>query len=417
MAARTLLLATALAAAASSVTAHSIVTSVWINGKDTADAGVGSGSSYMRTPSSNSPVKDLTSAALACNDRGTNAVSGYLKVAAGDTIEPEWYHSGGRGDDPIATSHVGPITTWISPLEANTQGDVWVQIASEAYWKDRSQWAVDKLNANKGRHTVHVPADLAPGKYLMRFDIVGLHEAQSAGGAQFYPNCAQVEVTGSGKTALPKGVSIPGFFTASTPGVVWVYYSGTYDTKLDYVAPGTGVWDGSSSYSTATCKEVVYGLAPAGYCQSGATKPVTTTSKAPASTSKAATTSKAVTTSKVATTSVAAPITSSRPATSAVVTTTSKAAVVTTVRPTTSVAATPVTSQAATTTSSASGAAYTDYNSCMRAYNKCLDSHQSKSGGAVDFSECYSSFQCSSLKRERFKRAAHAAPLRRRHRA
>ncbi|BGP47089.1 hypothetical protein JCM10450v2_002941 [Rhodotorula kratochvilovae] len=413
MAARSAFFAAALVAAASSVSAHSIVTSVWVAGKDTADGSTGVASSYMRVPSSNSPVQDLTSASLACNDKGTNPVSGFLSVAAGDVIEPEWYHSGERGADPIDPSHKGTLTTWISPYDANTDGPVWVEIASEAYYKDSSEWAVSKMVANKGRNSVTIPSTLAPGKYLVRFDLLALHAAGSAGGAQFYPNCAQIEVTGSGSTELPAGVSIPGFFTESTPGIVWdIYYSASYDITGDYVAPGTGVWDGTSTYSTDTCTETVDGLAPAGYCQGGSnsTAPAPTTSKAAASSTVAASSSAAASSSSAAGSSAAG--SSSAAASSAAATTTSKAAVVTTAAPTTSAAATsaaaPSSSQAATTTSSAADSAYTDYNSCMRAYNKCLDSHQPKSGGAADFSECYSSFNCSSL-RKMHKRRAHRA--------
>ncbi|BGP31081.1 hypothetical protein JCM10296v2_002845 [Rhodotorula toruloides] len=131
MVAKTAVYLAAPAAAAHSVAAHTIVTSVWVNGKDTADAGVGVGSS--------TPVKDLSSPNMACNDRGTTPVGGFLKVAPGDVIEPE---------PSIATSHVGPIESWISPYDANTKGDVWVQISSEAYDKDSSQWAVEKMIAN-----------------------------------------------------------------------------------------------------------------------------------------------------------------------------------------------------------------------------------------------------------------------------
>ncbi|GJN93874.1 hypothetical protein Rhopal_006933-T1 [Rhodotorula paludigena] len=94
-----------------------------------------------------------------------------------------------------------------------------------------------QMIANRGRNTVKVPANLASGRYLVRFDLLALHEGQSPGGAQFYPSCAQIEVTGSGSTALPSGVAIPGFHTSSTPGVVWIYYSSSYNVERDYVAP------------------------------------------------------------------------------------------------------------------------------------------------------------------------------------
>ena len=40
-------------------------------------------------------------------------------------------------------------------------------------------------------------------------------------GAQFYPNCVQIEVTGDGNVELPKdGVSFPGAYKYEDPGVV-----------------------------------------------------------------------------------------------------------------------------------------------------------------------------------------------------
>lgn len=43
-------------------------------------------------------------------------------------------------------------------------------------------------------------------------------------GAQFYPSCIQLEVTGTG-TALPTSlVSFPGAYTPTTPGVVFNLY-------------------------------------------------------------------------------------------------------------------------------------------------------------------------------------------------
>lgn len=43
----------------------------------------------VRQPTLNSPVFDLNSPDMACNDRGTTQVSGTLKVSAGDTLEPQ----------------------------------------------------------------------------------------------------------------------------------------------------------------------------------------------------------------------------------------------------------------------------------------------------------------------------------------
>lgn len=129
----------------------------------------------VRAPGTNSPVQDITAAALACNVKGTTEVSGSLTVQAGDIMsvlpplptppapfspladtnilpclsntasEPEWYHAGERGADPIDPSHKGPLTTWLAPYESNTAGDVWVKIAEEGWSSTTSDWAVDRV--------------------------------------------------------------------------------------------------------------------------------------------------------------------------------------------------------------------------------------------------------------------------------
>lgn len=56
--------------------------------------------------------------------------------------------------------------------------------------------------------------------------MIALHEgdvsyiANPRRGAQFYPDCVQIEVTGDGTVELPKGVSFPGAYSYEDPGVV-----------------------------------------------------------------------------------------------------------------------------------------------------------------------------------------------------
>ena len=52
-------------------------------------------------------------------------------------------------------------------------------------------------------------------------EIIALHLAQSIGGAEFYPACIQLNVTGSGN-AVPKSsdlLSFPGAYSATDPGI------------------------------------------------------------------------------------------------------------------------------------------------------------------------------------------------------
>ena len=105
----------ALATLITSATAHTLVWGVWVNGVDQGDGR----SLYVRSPPNNNPVKDLTSAALACNVNNTRehpvlplyvhfadvcphiAVPKYVEVKAGDQLTFEWYHNV-RNDDIIA---------------------------------------------------------------------------------------------------------------------------------------------------------------------------------------------------------------------------------------------------------------------------------------------------------------------------
>lgn len=47
-------------------------------------------------------------------------------------------------------------------------------------------------------------------------EILGLQRTNTDGSlAQFYPNCHQITITGSGKAALPKGIALPGAYQPS----------------------------------------------------------------------------------------------------------------------------------------------------------------------------------------------------------
>ena len=89
--------------------------------------------------------------------------------------------------------------------------------------------------------TSKIPASLAAGNYLIRHELLALHQANTP---QFYPECAQIVVTGSG-TASPSGsylTQIPAYASASDPGVKVDIYSNSQSTT--YTCPGPAVWTG-----------------------------------------------------------------------------------------------------------------------------------------------------------------------------
>ncbi|KAK1142042.1 hypothetical protein N8T08_008248 [Aspergillus melleus] len=290
----------ALAAAAKMANAHATVFAVWINGEDQGLGNTDSG--YIRSPPSNSPVTDVTSTDMTCNVNGDKAAAKTLSVKSGDKVTFEWHHdSRDAGDDIIASSHLGPVMTYIAPTKKGSSGEGWVKLAEEGYDKSTDKWAVDNLIANKGKHSVTIP-DIEAGEYLLRPEVIGLHEGTREGGAQFYMECVQVKVTSDGSKALPEGVAIPGAYKADDKGVLFDIY-GDFDS---YPIPGPAVWDGASSGSSGSGSSS--SAAPAA--------PSTTAPAAVSTTAAAATTQEAVitaapTTQEAVVTAAPAPVESS----------------------------------------------------------------------------------------------------------
>jgi hypothetical protein len=100
-------------------------------------------------------------------------------------------------------------------------------------------WGTAKVLKNLYWESV-VPKSLAPGNYLVRHELLALHQANTP---QFYAECAQIEVTGSG-SASPSGdylANIPGYAAQSDPGITVDTYSSAITT---YTGPGPQVWTG-----------------------------------------------------------------------------------------------------------------------------------------------------------------------------
>lgn len=48
------------------------------------------------------------------------------------------------------------------------------------------------MNACCGKVDVKIPSDIVAGDYLLRAEVIALHTAQSAGGAQLYMSCCKL---------------------------------------------------------------------------------------------------------------------------------------------------------------------------------------------------------------------------------
>jgi hypothetical protein len=91
---------------------------------------------------------------------------------------------------------------------------------------------------------VNIPNDIAGGYYLVRPELLALHQAdKSPPNPQFYIGCAQIFLQSTG-TAVPENtVSIPGYVHAGDASVDFNIYT----PQWPYPMPGPASYESSSS--------------------------------------------------------------------------------------------------------------------------------------------------------------------------
>ncbi|TVY84302.1 putative endo-beta-1,4-glucanase D [Lachnellula suecica] len=228
-----------LLAGATSVLGHSTFQEMWVDGVDKV-------STCARLPLSNNPVTSVTTNDIRCN-AGTVPVTPLCTVDAGGNVTVEMHAQPGDrscANQAIGGNHYGPILVYMSKV-ANAATDVgagsWFKVDEFGYDVATNKWGTDLLNDNCGKRSFKVPADLAPGNYLVRAEAIALHTASTAGGAQFYMTCFQINLTGTG-TKTPAGVSFPGAYKATDPGILINIYQAS--NIANYQIPGPALFTG-----------------------------------------------------------------------------------------------------------------------------------------------------------------------------
>ncbi|KAA1469894.1 glycoside hydrolase family 61 protein I [Dentipellis sp. KUC8613] len=230
-------------ALAASASAHTIFQELYVNGVDQGHI------NGIRVPDYDGPITDVTSNDLICNG-GINPYhqpisKTVITVPAGAQVTTEWHHTLNGADpsdpaDPIDPSHHGPVMAYLAQIPNATQSDVtglkWFKIWEDGMESDQS-WGVDRLIASKGKVSFTIPSCIAAGQYLLRAEIIALHAAESYPGAQFYMECAQLQITGGGNTS-PATVSFPGAYKGTDPGVT----INIYQHLNSYTVPGPPVF-------------------------------------------------------------------------------------------------------------------------------------------------------------------------------
>ncbi|ESU08386.1 hypothetical protein FGSG_04681 [Fusarium graminearum PH-1] len=169
-----------------------------------------------------STASSLSSPDIVCH---LNATNGHLTadVTAGTTITVRW------SDWPEA--HWGPVLDYMARCSNNDcttvdkaklkffKIDELGQLTRGTVPGQPGYWANNKLRDANFTWNITIPANLAPGSYVLRHEIIALHPGGAEGTTQMYPQCVNLVVKGHG-TVQPDGVFATDLYSSTDAGLL-----------------------------------------------------------------------------------------------------------------------------------------------------------------------------------------------------
>lgn len=217
------------------------------------------------------PELDLSSPSLACRTGGKSAQNSG-QIAAGGTVGMFWTSDDKNiNPDGWAESHRGPVITYLAPCggdcsSVDASSLKWTKIAESGVVSGQANtqgtWATDAMRANGGVASATIPSSIAPGNYVLRNEIIALHKAHE-GVPEFYPQCANIEVTGGGADDLSgQGVVSSQLYSTSD---AQIFGFSVYDNREStWVVPGPPLYSSAGAGSTGGSSNSTGGAAPTG---------------------------------------------------------------------------------------------------------------------------------------------------------
>lgn len=195
------------------------------------------------------------------------------KVAAGDVVELQW--------TTWPDSHHGPVLDYLAKCDGDCSS---VDKTTLEFFKidegglvdgssSPGNWASDQLIANNNSWAVTIPTGIAPGNYVLRHEIIALHSAGQSDGAQNYPQCINLEITGEG-TDTPAGTLGTALYKDDDPGIL----INIYTALSTYTIPGPTLY--SDAVTMAQTEVAIATAAPASTGRSTSYVAATTTAAA-----------------------------------------------------------------------------------------------------------------------------------------
>ncbi|KAK3689572.1 glycoside hydrolase family 61 protein [Podospora appendiculata] len=194
------------------------------------------------------PIFSVDDKYLACNNPGTPPTS-YIPIQAGENITAVYYYW---------LHPVGPMSVWLASCGDADCRDVdvnkaeWFKIweaglldgpnLAEGVWYQK---AFQNWDGTPDLWSVTIPVSLRPGTYMIRHEILSIHIENKP---QFYPECAHLNITGTGTAFPPKQYlkTFPGAYDPNDPSININIYSAENANITKYVIPGGPVWKGKT---------------------------------------------------------------------------------------------------------------------------------------------------------------------------
>lgn len=207
---------------------------------------------------------DYSSPDIICHQNATNA-KGHVTIEAGDRINIQWTE--------WPDSHHGPVMDYLADCGDSCEA---VDKTKLEFFKidgvglvDDSEvpgtFGDDQLIKNNNSWMVEIPKSIAPGNYVLRHELMAMHGAGTEGGAQNYPQCFNLKVTGSGSDK-PKGTLGTELYKPKGDGIV----VNIYQSLSSYHLPGPATYSGATSISQTTSTITSTGSATVGSASASA---------------------------------------------------------------------------------------------------------------------------------------------------
>jgi len=173
--------------------------------------------------------------------RAATPAKAHIQLNAGDIVYLQW--------DTWPDSHHGPVMDYLAncngpceTVDKTTLRFFKIDGAGMVSPGSPGRFASDNLIANNNTWAVRIPANIATGNYVLRHEIIALHSANDANGAQNYPQCVNLAIVGS-DAAPPSGTPATSLYKTNDPGILVNIYTST----LSYIVPGPTIIAGGVS--------------------------------------------------------------------------------------------------------------------------------------------------------------------------